>query len=289
MDLVVQQLSAGLSVGAILLLVALGLAIIYGTMGVINLAHGEFLMLGAYSTWFLEKQLDVGLFTAVVLAFFMVAIVGWILERTVVQFLYHRPLDTILATWGIGMMLQQGIRLIAGGELRYVKLPSSLDTSLDVLGAHISLYRVLIISLALALVVLTWYLMSRTEFGMKVRAVTQNRGIAECYGINAKRVYSLTFAYGAGLAGVAGALVAPIKSVSPDMGTHFVVDAFLVVVVGGVGSLLGTFVSAGVLGELNATIAYVLNDTLAKAIVFLAVIVVIRFRPQGLFATRTRS
>ena len=289
MELVIQQLSAGLSVGSILLLVALGLAIIYGTMGVINLAHGEFLMLGAYSTWFLEKQLGVGLLPSVVLAFFMVAAMGWIIERTVVQHLYHRPLDTILATWGIGMMLEQAVRLTAGGELRYVKLPSSMDSSVQLLGTTVSVYRLLIIAIALALVALTWFLMTRTEYGMKVRAVTQNRAIAECYGINARRVYSLTFAYGAGLAGVAGALVAPIKSVSPDMGTHFVVDAFLVVVIGGVGSLLGTFVSAGILGELNATLAYVLNDTLAKAIVFLAVIVLIRFRPQGLFSARTRG
>lgn len=289
MDLIIQQLSAGLSVGSILLLVALGLAIIYGTMGVINLAHGDFLMLGAYSTWFLETHLGVGLLPSVVIAFFMVAIVGWVLERTVVQFLYHRPLDTILATWGIGMMLEQAIRLTAGGKLRYVELPSWLDSSVTVFSAHISLYRLLVVGLTLALVALTWYLLSRTEYGMKVRAVTQNPNIAQCYGVNAKRVYSLTFAYGAGLAGVAGALVAPIKSVSPEMGTHFVVDAFLVVVVGGVGSLLGTFVSAGVLGELNASIAYLLNDTLAKAIVFLAVIAMIRFRPQGLFPNRTRS
>jgi len=289
MDLIIQQLSAGLSVGSILLLIALGLAIIYGTMGVINLAHGDFLMLGAYSTWFLETHLGVGLLPSVVIAFFMVGIVGWVLERTVVQFLYHRPLDTILATWGIGMMLEQAIRLTAGGKLRYVELPSWLDSSVTLFNAHISLYRLLVVGLTLALVALTWYLLSRTEYGMKVRAVTQNPNIAQCYGVNAKRVYSLTFAYGAGLAGVAGALVAPIKSVSPEMGTHFVVDAFLVVVVGGVGSLLGTFVSAGVLGELNASIAYLLNDTLAKAIVFLAVIVMIRFRPQGLFPNRTRS
>jgi urea transport system permease protein len=289
MDIFFSQVFAGLSMGSILLLIALGLAIIYGAMGVINLAHGEFLMLGAYSTWFLQSQFGMGLLTSLIAVFFMVALMGWALERSVVQFLYKRPLDTILATWGVGIMLQQGMRLLAGGELRYVQMPDFLTGNVTLLGANISLYRLFIIVVALGLMVLTWYLMQRTEFGMKLRAVTQNKNISECYGINTKRVYSLTFAYGAGLAGVAGALVAPIKSVSPDMGTNFVVDAFLVVVLGGVGSLLGTFASAALLGELNAGIAYVLNDTLAKVLVFLAVIALIRFRPQGLFAQKMRS
>lgn len=289
MAVFLQQISAGLSVASILLLIALGLAIIYGTMGVINLAHGDFLMLGAYCTWYLEAHLGFGLLESIPTAFVMVAAAGWLIERTVVQHLYHRPLDTILATWGIGMMLEEGMRLAAGAEPRYVKLPSSVDSSVHLLGMEFSLYRLVIIAITVALLAITWYLFGKTEFGMKVRAVTQNRSVSECYGINTKTVYSLTFAYGAGLAGVAGALVAPIKSVSPDMGTHFVVDAFLVVVVGGVGSLLGTVLSAGILGELNAGIAFILNDTLAKAIVFLAVIVVIRFRPQGLFANRVRG
>ena len=289
MAVFLQQISAGLSVASILLLIALGLAIIYGTMGVINLAHGDFLMLGAYCTWYLEAHLGFGLLESIPTAFLMVAAAGWLIERTVVQHLYHRPLDTILATWGIGMMLEEGMRLAAGAEPRYVKLPSSVDSSVHLLGMEFSLYRLVIIAITVALLAITWYLFGKTEFGMKVRAVTQNRSVSECYGINTKTVYSLTFAYGAGLAGVAGALVAPIKSVSPDMGTHFVVDAFLVVVVGGVGSLLGTVLSAGILGELNAGIAFILNDTLAKAIVFLAVIVVIRFRPQGLFANRVRG
>ncbi|MBA1146184.1 urea ABC transporter permease subunit UrtB [Ectothiorhodospiraceae bacterium WFHF3C12] len=284
-----SQAFTGLSIGSILLLIALGLAIIYGSMGVINLAHGEFLMLGAYATWFMQSQLGVGLLGSLVFVFVMVAAFGWLLERTIVQFLYHRPLDTILATWGIGIMLQQGMRLLAGGELRYVELPGSLDVTLSLMGLELPLYRIFIIVLTVGLLAATWYLMKRTEFGMRLRAVTQNRAIAESYGINSKRVYSLTFAYGAGLAGVAGALVAPIKSVSPDMGTAFVVDAFMVVVMGGVGSLLGAVVSAGVLGELTAGVAYLLNDTLAKVLVFLTVIVVIRFRPQGLFPDRTRS
>lgn len=289
METILSQVFTGLSIGSILLLIALGLAIIYGSMGVINLAHGEFLMLGAYTTWFMQTQFGVGLLGSLVVVFAAVAVFGWILERTVVQFLYHRPLDTILATWGIGIMLQQGMRLLAGGELRYVELPGLLAVNFSLFGVELPLYRVFIIALTCGLLAITWYLMTRTEFGMRLRAVTQNRNIAESYGINSKRVYSLTFAYGAGLAGVAGALVAPIKSVSPDMGTAFVVDAFMVVVMGGVGSLVGAVVSAGILGEMTAGIAFVLNDTLAKVLVFLAVVVIIRFRPQGLFADRTRS
>lgn len=288
MDVFLSQLFAGLSIASILLLVALGLAIIYGAMGVINLAHGEFVMLGAYVTWLLQSQASIGLLPSLVLVFLLVGAAGWVIERGIVQYLYHRPLDTILATWGIGIMLQQAIRLTAGADLRYVELPSAMSSSVVVFGINMSIYRLFIIAVAVALLAMTWWLMRRTQFGVKLRAVTQNREIAECHGINSRRVYSLTFAYGAGLAGVAGALVAPIKSVSPDMGTHFVVDAFMVVVVGGVSSLLGTAASSGILGGTTAGVAFVLNDTLARAIVFLGVVVLIRFRPQGLFTDRVR-
>lgn len=289
MTVFLSQLFAGLSMASILLLVALGLAIIYGAMGVINLAHGEFVMLGAYSTWLLQTQVGIGLLPSLALVFLLVAFAGFVVERGVVQFLYHRPLDTILATWGIGIILQQTVRLTAGADLRYVELPDVLGGSTVIFGINLSLYRLFILAFATALLLATWWLMHRTQFGVKLRAVTQNREMAECHGINSRRVYSLTFAYGAGLAGVAGALVAPIKSVSPDMGTYFVVDAFMVVVVGGVGSLFGTAVSAGLLGEATAGFAFLLNDTLARAIVFLGVVVLIRFRPRGLFSPRVRQ
>jgi len=288
MDILLGQLFTGLSIGSILLLVALGLAIIYGAMGVINLAHGEFVMLGAYGTWFLQSSFGLPLLPCLVLVFFLVAAAGWVVETAVVRFLYHRPLDTILATWGIGIMLQQAVRLSAGAELRYVQTPDVLSGSLDLGGVVIPSYRLFILGVTAGLLGLTWVIVQRTEFGMKLRAVTQNREMASCYGIDSARIFSLTFAFGAGLAGLAGALVAPIKSVAPDMGTNFVVDAFMVVVVGGVGSLLGTVVSSGLLGGGTAGVAFVLNDTLAKALVFLAVVVLVRFRPQGLFADQRR-
>lgn len=289
MEIFVSQIMTGLSIASILMLVALGLAIIYGVTGVINLAHGEFVMLGAYAAWFLQTQFGLSLLVSLVPIFLMVALFGWLIEVLVIRHLYDRPLDTILATWGIGVMAQQAIRLMAGGELRYVEMPESLSGSVNILGATDSAYRVFILVLALALFALTWCIYRYTNFGLKLRAITQNRAIASSFGVNSGRIYRMTFAYGAGIAGLAGALVSPLKSVSPEMGTTYVVDAFMVVVLGGVQSLMGTLVSSGILGELTGYIAFYSNDTIAKALVLLAIVVLIRFRPQGLFASRVRA
>lgn len=289
MDQFIQQFLTGLSIGSILLLVAIGLSIIYGAMGIINLAHGEFVMLGAYTAWFLQVQFGMGLLTSLVPIFLLVAAFGWLIERFVLSFLNNRPLDTILATWGVGIMLQQGVRLTAGGELRYVKMPEILSNSTDILGVQISLYRIFLLAASLVLFAAAWLLMNRTTVGMKLRAIIQDRSVAASFGVNARRIYGLTFAYGAGLAGLAGALVSPLKSVSPEMGTGYVIDAFMVVVLGGVQSLVGTVASAFVLGELSGVIAFLQNDTVAKATVLLAIVVLIRFRPQGMFATRVRA
>jgi urea transport system permease protein len=285
----INQILSGASIASILLLVSLGLAIIYGTMGVINLAHGDFLMIGAYAVWFLQTFLGIGLLPGLILVFIIVGAMGWLVERSVIRYLYRRPLDTILATWGIGIILEQAIRLGVGAELRYVKMPASLIAPVRILGTDQPSYRVFIFGLTVAIVIATYLLIFRTRFGMRVRAVTQSPEIAKCFGINASQVYGLTFAYGAGLAGLAGALVSPLKSVSPDMGTNFVVDAFMVVVLGGVHTMLGTVASAAVLGELSGWLAYVSDDTLARALVFFLVVVIIRFRPQGLFSVRVRG
>lgn len=289
MEMFTAQLVTGLSIASILMLVALGLAIIYGVTGVINLAHGEFVMLGAYCAWALQTYAGLGLIASLIPIFILLALFGWIIELGIIRHLYERPLDTILATWGIGVMAQQAVRLIAGGELRYVEMPSALSGSVSILGTTESAYRLFILVLALVLFAVTWYLFQRTQFGLKVRAITQNRSIASAFGINSGRVYRMTFAYGAGIAGVAGALVSPLKSVSPEMGTTYVVDAFMAVVVGGVQSLIGTLGASGLLGELSGFIAFYSNDTIAKALVLLAVVVLIRFRPQGLFAARVRT
>jgi urea transport system permease protein len=286
---ILSQLITGLSIASILLMVALGLAIIYGITGVINLAHGEMVMLGAYSAWALQTFFGLGLLASLPLIFIATALFGWIIDRVVIRHLYHRPLDTILATWGIGVMAQQIIRLLAGGELRYVEMPATMNTALHLAGLDIPVHRLFILCLSIALFAITWYLLFKTSLGLKLRAISQNREIASCFGIDSNRVFGLTFAYGAGLAGLAGAVISPLKSVSPEMGTTYVVDAFMVVVLGGVESLIGTVVSSGIIGGLSGSIAYYFNDTIAKAVVLLAIVVLIRFLPQGLFAARVRS
>jgi len=288
-EVLVSQIITGMSIASILLLVALGLAIIYGTTGVINLAHGEFVMLGAYTAWALQTYMKINLFEGLLVIFIVVAFIGYIIERVVIRHLYDRPLDTILATWGVGIMLQHIVRMSAGGELRYVQMPQLLGSSISIFGVDISSFRIFILVAAGALFGLTWYLMYKTNIGMKLRAIMQNREIASSFGINSDAINSMTFAYGCGLAGLAGALVSPLKSVSPEMGTSYVVDAFMVVVLGGVQSLLGTVASSVILGEMNGFLAYLSNDTMAKALVFLAIVVLIRFRPQGLFAKKIRG
>ena len=289
MHFVFEQVLTGLSIGSILLLVALGLSIIYGTIGVINLAHGEFIMLGAYAAWALKTYAGLSLLPGLVLIFLGVGLFGWLVERILLRRLYRRPLDTILATWGVGVVLQQVVRLTAGGDLRYVELPPSMASSVSIFGVEIAAYRIFIFVVAALLFLISWSIMNRTTFGLKLRAVVQDRNVASCFGINADRIYSLTFAYGAGLAGLAGAIVSPLKSVSPEMGTGYVVDAFMVVVLGGVQSLFGTVISAFALGEVTGVIAFLQNDTVAKATVLIVIISVIRFRPQGLFAAKVRA
>lgn len=288
MDVIANQIFAGLSMASILLMIALGLAIIYGAMGVINLAHGEFVMLGAYATWALQTFAGIGILPAIPLVFLSVAIVGWVIEKAVVQQLYHRPLDTILATWGIGIILQQVIRLGVGAESRFVQGPAVLSGNTQIGPLIMSNYRLFVIFFSIAVLIATWMLLTRTEFGMKLRAVIQNRGISECYGIEANHIYSLTFAYGAGLAGIAGALITPLFSTIPTMGTGLVVDAFLVVIVGGLGSLIGTAMASLLIGEATAIFSIVMNDTLGRIAVLAGIIVLIRFRPRGLFPTDTR-
>ena len=289
MHFVFEQILTGLSIGSILLLVALGLSIIYGTIGVINLAHGEFIMLGAYAAWALKTYAGISLLPGLVLIFLGVGLFGWLVERILLRRLYRRPLDTILATWGVGVVLQQVVRLTAGGELRYVELPPAMDSSVSIFGVEIAAYRIFIFVVAALLFLISWFVIYRTTFGLKLRAVVQDRGVASSFGINADRIYSLTFAYGAGLAGLAGAIVSPLKSVSPEMGTGYVVDAFMVVVLGGVQSLFGTVISAFALGEVTGVIAFLQNDTIAKAAVLIVIISVIRFRPQGLFVAKVRA
>ena len=290
----------GLSLSSILLLIALGLTITYGAMGVINMAHGELVMIGAYTAVMSGIYLGANLFVALPLAFIVAGGLGLLIERLVIRHLYGRILDTLLATWGIAILLQQAIRLEfgftffgiriegLGPGLQNVAIPAFLNQPGMIGEFPVQPYRSFIILLTLALTALTWFLLYRTSLGVQVRAIMRNPDMAAACGIDVKRVSAYTFAYGSGLAGVAGVMMAGFKTVSPEMGSSLVVEGFLVVVVGGVGSLLGTVASSGLLGQVNGLFATWSNDILASAVVFGVVILIIMWRPQGLFSFKGR-
>ncbi|MBT3442224.1 MAG: urea ABC transporter permease subunit UrtB [Flavobacteriaceae bacterium] len=289
MEFFVSQFISSLSITSILLMIALGLAIIYGTTGVINMAHGEFVMIGAYTSWFLQTKLGIGLIASIIPIFIITALMGFLIERLIIRHLYNRLLDTILATWGIGVILQQFIRLTVGSELKYLEIPSYMAGSMSLFGQQVSIYRVFIFLFAIAIFILAWFIIFKTKFGMKLRAVTQNKDIASCFGVNSGAVYSATFAFGTGIAALAGAFIAPLKSISPDMGTNYIIDAFMVVVLGGVESLIGTAASSFIIGSTSSFIASFSNDTLAKALVLVIIILILRIKPEGLFTRKIRS
>ncbi len=276
-----NALFIGLSVASIWLVAALGLTVIYGTMGVINMAHGEFIMLGAFSTYVFQTQLGVPFIICIPLAFIVVGLFGWVIERLLIRSLYNRPLDTLLATWGLSLILIQVVRLTFGAAPLYVAVPAWLDFQVDLEILHLSGLRLFIMVVAVMLVALTWYLMYRTTWGIRVRAVMQDKEMAASFGINTDRVYSITFAYGAGLAGAAGAMFGALKTLFPDMGSGYIVEAFLVVVVGGI-QLAGSVLSALILGQLNSIFSYFTNDTFARFVLFSLIVIFLRFRPQGL-------
>ncbi len=290
----------GLSLGSILLLVALGLAITYGAMGVINMAHGEMVMVGAYTTVMGGLWLHIGFLASLPLAFVITGLLGWAIERIVVRRLYGRLLDTLLATWGVAILLQQAVRLEfglsffgihirgLGPGLQNVKVPAWMTGVVSIGGDQVNIYRLFIILVTAALTFVTWLLMFRSDIGIQVRAITRNPRMAAACGIDVQRINALTFAYGSGLAGVAGVMMSGFKTVFPDMGSAMVVDGFMVVVVGGVGSLLGSVLSAGLLGQVNGGVAAVTNDILARAVVFGLVILIIIIKPTGLFSFKGR-
>ncbi|MGR3742686.1 MAG: urea ABC transporter permease subunit UrtB [Pseudooceanicola nanhaiensis] len=278
-----NSLVLGVSIASIFLVAAIGLTIIYGTAGVINMAHGEFIMLGAYTVYALQTNVGLPYFLCIPFAFVVVALIGFAIERLLIQYLYARPLDTLLATWGVSLVLTQGTRLIFGSDPKYIQIPSFMQSNIEFGGLSIGIFRILVIFSALIMVAAVWFIFYRTEFGIKVRAVTQNREMAASFGINSKQVYSLTFALGAGLAGVAGALFGVLNIVLPTMGVSYVVQAFLIVVTGG-GALAGSAIAAVATGELQSIFAWFFNDTFARFLIFILIVVFLRFRPQGLIS-----
>lgn len=293
----VGQVFTGLSLGSILLLAALGLAITYGVMGVINMAHGELLMVGAYSTYAMQsvfrskfpELIDWYLVAAVPVAFFAAAAVGVIMERTVIRWLYGRALETLLATWGLSLILIQIARLLFGAQNVEVANPSWMSGGFELMAnVQLPFNRVVIIGFSLFVLALVWVLMNKTRLGMFVRAVTQNRTMAGCVGVPTARIDNLAFALGAGIAGLGGVALSQISNVGPDMGQGYIVDSFMVVVLGGVGQLAGAVWAALGLGVATKFIEGWAGAVIAKILVLVFIIVFIQKRPQGLFALKGR-
>ncbi|WP_198085225.1 urea ABC transporter permease subunit UrtB [Variovorax sp. E3] len=297
-DIAVMQVFNGVSLFTILLLMAIGLAIVFGLMGVINMAHGELMALGAYMTYlaarffehFAPGFMGLYLFAAIPFAFAVTFAFGYVLERGFIRFFYDRPLDTLLATWGLSLMLQQAYRSIFGAQEVSVPLPAWLAGAWEpTAGIQLPLTRIFIVGLTALVATGVYLLLYRTPWGLKVRAVTQNRAIAGAVGIDTHRVDAMTFALGSGLAGIAGAVFTMIGSTNPGTGQLYIVDSFIVVVFGGVQSLVGTALSGFSIAQSQTWLEYLMSGSMAKATILLLVIVVLYFRPNGLFATRSRS
>jgi urea transport system permease protein len=294
----VETLFQGASLASILLLMALGLAIVFGLMGVINMAHGELMALGAYATfvvqnWFraaLPDRLDLYFVAALPISFLVAAAVGLVMERGVIRFLYGRPLETLLLTWGASLIIQQGLRLWFGAANVDVASPSWLSGGYPVMvGVTLPYNRVFIICLATVSVAATYWLLFQSSAGLRIRAVTQNRAMSSCLGVRAGVVDATTFAFGAGLAGLAGCALTQIGNVGPSLGQNYIVDSFMVVVTGGVGKLAGTILAAAGLGGLTKGIEPTLGAVFGKVAILVGVILFLQRRPAGLFATRGRN
>jgi len=293
----IANLFYGMSLGSILLLAALGLAITFGLMGVINMAHGEMLMIGAYSTFviqnlfkeYLPNLFDWYLIAAIPTAFIVSGVVGIIMERSVIRHLYGRPLETLLATWGISLILIQTVRLIFGAQNVEVANPSYLSGGIQAFnGVVLPFNRIAIIIFVIFVVILVWTLLQKSSLGLQVRAVTQNRGMASCVGISTRKIDMYTFGLGSGVAGLGGVALSQVGNVGPELGQLYIVDSFMVVVLGGVGKIAGTVAGAMGLGVLNKFLEPVAGAVLGKILVLVLIIIVIQKRPQGLFALKGR-
>jgi urea transport system permease protein len=315
----------GVSLGSILLVVALGLAITFGLMGVINMAHGEMIAIGAYTTYVVQNlfgtgfsfainlpfsiaghQLGFGLnlpglnatgwfyqsyfLFAIPLSFIMAALAGLLLERTVIQYLYRRPLESLLATWGVSLVMQQLFRMVFGANNVQVNSPSWLLGHFTIHDVSFGYNRVFVIAFAILIVIGTWLLLSKTPLGLLIRAVMQNRAMASCMGVRTTRVNMMTFGFGSGLAGLAGAFLSQIGNVGPSLGQSYIVDSFMTVVVGGVGSIIGTVYSALGIGVADQVLQQQLGSpVMGKIIVLTAIILFLQWKPGGLFSIRSRN
>ncbi|MBI3197973.1 MAG: urea ABC transporter permease subunit UrtB [Rhodospirillales bacterium] len=292
-----QNVWYGISLGSVLLLAAIGLAITFGTMGVINMAHGEMVMLGAYTTFVVQEIIrtsaphlfDASLLIALPLAFVVAGGIGILIERGIIRFLYGRPLDTLLATWGLSLVLQQAVRSIFGSSNREVGAPSWMSGAFQVGQINVTYGRLWIVVFSLIVFVALIALLRKTPLGLYMRAVTQNRPMASAMGIRTPRVDALTFGLGSGIAGLAGVALSQIDNVSPNLGQGYIIDSFMVVVFGGVGNLFGTLIGALTLGVVNKFLEPYAGAVLGKILVLVFIILFIQRRPRGLFALKGRS
>jgi urea transport system permease protein len=284
----------GLSLGSVLLLTAVGLAITFGVMGVINMAHGEMMMLGAYTTYVIQllmpNYIDYSIVVAIPAAFMVSGLVGIVIERGIIRHLYGRPLETLLATFGVSLILQQAVRSIFSPLNKSVTAPSWLSGSLEINGALSLTYnRLYIIAFSLIVLLLLVFLLKKTFVGLQMRAVTQNRAMSNSMGIRTGWVDALTFGLGSGIAGIAGVALSQLTNVGPNLGQSYIIDSFMVVVFGGVGNLFGTFFAAMSLGVANKFLEPFAGAVLAKIFVLVFIILFIQWRPRGLFALKGRS
>jgi urea transport system permease protein len=293
----VQNVWYGLSLGSVLLLAAAGLAITFGVMGVINMAHGEMVMIGAYTTYVVQEAfkaiapgaVDFALIAAIPAAFLVAGGIGVLIERGIIRFLYGRPLETLLATWGVSLILQQAVRAWFGASNVAVSAPSYMSGSFEFLGLVVTYGRLWIIVFTLLAFAALQLVIRRTSLGLNMRAVTQNRRMASAMGIRTGQVDALTFGLGSGIAGVAGVALSQIDNVAPNLGQSYIIDCFMVVVFGGVGSLWGTLVSAFSLGVANKLLEPLAGAVLAKILILVLLILFIQKRPRGLFALKGRA
>lgn len=299
MDSYLLQIFNGISVSSVLLLAALGLAITFGLMRIINMAHGEMIMIGAYTTYMVqnlfisflgERYFDLYFIAAIPLSFLITGFVGYLLEISIVKRLYGRTLDSLLATWGISLILQQLARNIFGAPNVDVRSPRWLNGGVVVFGnIQLPYKRLFIILLAALCIVGIYFFLFKSDNGRRIRAVMQNRSMAESLGINTRKVDSMTFALGSGLAGIAGCALTLLGSIGPTLGTNYIVDTFMVVVLGGVGRIIGTVAGATAIGIGNTTFEYFTNASLGKVLAFLAIILFLQWKPQGFFTINSRA
>ncbi|MFE1440299.1 urea ABC transporter permease subunit UrtB [Streptomyces sp. NPDC058739] len=296
MTVILGQTFTGVSIGAVLLLIALGLSLTFGQMNVINMAHGEFIMAGAYTTYVLQKSISsagVSLLVALPVAFLVSGLLGVLLEMLLIRRLYLRPLDTLLVTWGVSLMLQQLARDVFGAPNVQTRAPDWLTGNITVIGGDdpltVATSRLFILGLALTAVIALSLTLRTTPLGRRIRAVVQNRDLAEVSGIATGRIDRTAFFLGSGLAGVAGVALTLVGPIGPTMGTNVIIDAFLVIVVGGIGQLRGTVIVAFVLGVLQSVLEYSTTVSVAKVLVLVAIVAFLQWRPQGLYTLRTRS